>query len=557
MPTDLEIARKVPLKPIAEIAAKLGFLPEDLELYGPWKAKISARTCRQAGGCRDKGNLILVSAITPTPAGEGKTTVSIGLAQGLQRLGHVTALALREPSLGPVMGVKGGATGGGWSQVLPMEDINLHFTGDIHAVTAANNLLSAMLDNHLHHDNALRIDPRMVRWRRVMDMNDRSLRQIVVGLGGRTMGTPREGGFDISAASEVMAILCLTESFGDLKRRLDNILVGFDYDQAPVTAKGLRASGAMAMLLKEAFKPNLVQSIEGVPAFIHGGPFANIAQGTNSVMATRLALRSADWVVTEAGFGFDLGAEKYFDIVSRSAGFSPRAVVLVATVRALKMHGGMKKTDLKTVDPGAVERGLPNLAKHIENIKKFQVPCVVAINVFTQDSEDELQVVEDFCRAQGVTCARADVWGHGGAGALELGELVVKTANGFTGQYRPLYELDWSLEKKISTVSKEIYGAEAVDYTPQAKADLRRIVKIGYDRLPICIAKTQNSLSDNPSLLGRPKDFVATVREIIVAAGAGFVVPVTGEIMRMPGLPKIPAAEGMNIDEDGEVTGLF
>ncbi|MBU1413316.1 formate--tetrahydrofolate ligase [Myxococcota bacterium] len=557
MPTDLEIARQVELKPIGEIAAKLGFLEEDLELYGRYKAKISARTCRQASGCRDKGNLILVSAITPTPAGEGKTTVSIGLAQGLQRLGHKTALALREPSLGPVMGIKGGATGGGWSQVLPMEDINLHFTGDIHAVTAANNLLSAVLDNHLHHDNPLRIDPRMIYWRRVMDMNDRSLRKIVVGLGGRTMGTPREGGFDISAASEVMAILCLTESFTDLKRRLDNILVGFNYQQEPVTAKGLRASGAMSVLLKEAFKPNLVQSIEGVPAFIHGGPFANIAQGTNSVMATRLALRSADWVVTEAGFGFDLGAEKYFDIVSRSAGFSPRAVVLVATVRALKMHGGVKKSELKKVDPGAVERGLPNLAKHIENIKKFQVPCVVAINVFTQDSEEELAAVEAFCRAEKVACARADVWGKGGEGALELGELVAQTASDFKGAYKPLYELDWSIEEKIATVSREIYGAQAVDYTPQAKADLKRIVKIGYDKLPICIAKTQNSLSDNPALLGRPKDFVATVREVIVAAGAGFVVPVTGEIMRMPGLPKVPAAEGMDIDENGEVTGLF
>ncbi len=557
MSTDLEIARKTKLRPITEIAGKLGFLPEDLDLYGPYKAKISARTCRRAEGCHDRGNLILVSAITPTPAGEGKTTVSIGLAQGLARLGHLTALALREPSLGPVMGIKGGATGGGYSQVLPMEDINLHFTGDIHAVTAANNLLSAILDNHLYQGNDLRIDNRQVFWRRAMDMNDRSLRKIIVGLGGKTMGTPREGGFDISAASEVMAILCLTESFSDLKKRLDNILVAYSLDGGPVTARGLKASGAMSVLLKDAFKPNLVQTIEGVPAFIHGGPFANIAQGTNSVMATRLALRSADYVVTEAGFGFDLGAEKYFDIVSRSAGFSPRTVVLVATIRALKMHGGVKKTDLNKPDPKAVEQGLPNLQKHLENIRKFQVPCVVAINRFTQDTAEEIAIVRDFCRSMGTRVATADVWGQGGEGALELGELVVQSAAGFSGQYRPLYELDQSIEEKIAAVSREIYGAEAVDYTPQAKSDLRQIRKLGYDKLPVCIAKTQNSLSDNPKLLGRPKDFIATVREIIVAAGAGFVIPVTGEIMRMPGLPKVPASEGMDIDDEGNISGLF
>lgn len=557
MNTDLEIARKVQLKPIIEIAAKLGFVPEDLDLYGPYKAKISAQTCHRAEGCTDRGNLILVSAITPTPAGEGKTTVSIGLAQGLQQLGRVTALALREPSLGPVMGVKGGATGGGWSQVLPMEDINLHFTGDIHAVTAANNLLAAMLDNHIYHNNRMRIDPRMVQWRRVMDMNDRSLRKIILGLGGRTMGTPREGGFDIAAASEVMAILCLTESFSDLKRRLDNILVGYDYDQNPVTAKGLKASGAMAVLLKDAFKPNLVQSIEGVPAFVHGGPFANIAQGTNSVMATRLALRTAEYVVTEAGFGFDLGAEKFFDIVARSAKFSPRTVVLVATIRALKMHGGVKKTDLKQPNPAAVERGLPNLAKHLENIAKFQVPSVVALNVFSQDTEEELKIVENFCHFQGIPVARADVWGQGGAGALDLGEKVIASVQNYKGNYKPLYDLSQPIEEKIATVAREIYGAQSIDYTPQAKADLKRLIKAGYNQLPVCIAKTQNSLSDNPALLGRPKDFIATVREIQVAAGAGFVIPITGDIMRMPGLPEVPAAENMDIDDQGNITGLF
>lgn len=557
MNTDLEIARKVQLKPIVEIAAKLGFVPEDLDLYGPYKAKISAQTCHRAEGCTDRGHLILVSAITPTPAGEGKTTVSIGLAQGLQRLGRVTALALREPSLGPVMGVKGGATGGGWSQVLPMEDINLHFTGDIHAVTAANNLLAAMLDNHIYHDNRLRIDPRMVQWRRVMDMNDRSLRKIILGLGGRTMGTPREGGFDIAAASEVMAILCLTESFSDLKRRLDTILVGYDYDQNPVTAKGLKASGAMAVLLKDAFKPNLVQSIEGVPAFVHGGPFANIAQGTNSVMATRLALRTAEYVVTEAGFGFDLGAEKFFDIVARSANFSPRTVVLVATIRALKMHGGIKKTDLKQPNPAAVERGLPNLAKHLENIAKFKVPSVVALNVFSQDTEEELKIVENFCHSQRVPVARADVWGQGGAGALDLGEKVIASVQNYKGHYKPLYDLSQSIEEKIATVAREIYGAQSIDYTLQAKSDLKRLIKVGYNQLPVCIAKTQNSLSDNPALLGRPKDFIATVREIQVAAGAGFVIPITGDIMRMPGLPEVPAAENMDIDDQGNITGLF
>jgi len=557
MPADIEIARTTKLKPIAEIAAKLGLTPDDLELYGHYIAKVSAETCHRELVREPAGKLILVSAITPTKAGEGKTTISIGLAQGLARIGKKTVLALREPSLGPVMGIKGGATGGGYSQVLPMEDINLHFTGDIHAVTAAHNLLTAMIDNHIQQGDELAIDGRTVLWRRVLDVNDRSLRDVVIGLGGRTMGFPRESGFDISAASEVMAILCLTDSFSDLKRRLDNILVGFTFDRQPVTAKGLHASGAMAALLKHAFKPNLVQTIEGVPAFIHGGPFANIAQGANSIMATKLALRLADYVVTEAGFGFDLGAEKFFDIVSKAGKLDPGVVVLVATVRALKMHGGADKKELEKPDPDAVRRGLPNLAKHLENIGKFQMPAVVAINVFAQDTDEEIRAVEEFCKSQDVEYARAEVWAKGGEGGAELAEKVAKLLDEKPGHYKPLYELDWSVERKIETVAHEIYGAEAVDYTPDAQRDLSRIKRFGYDKLPVCIAKTQASLSDNPKLLGRPKDFLVTVRDIVIAAGAGFLVPITGKVLRMPGLPKHPAAERIDIDDDGNISGLF
>ncbi|MBN2379597.1 formate--tetrahydrofolate ligase [candidate division WOR-3 bacterium] len=557
MLSDMEIASNAKLKPITEIAAKIGLTPDDLELYGKYIAKVSAETCHRELGCESGGKLILVSAITPTPAGEGKTTISIGLAQGLAQIGKKVALALREPSLGPVMGVKGGATGGGYSQVLPMEDINLHFTGDIHAVTAAHNLLTAMIDNHIHQGDELDIDGRTVLWKHVMDVNDRSLREVVIGLGGRTMGFPRESGFDITAASEVMAILCLTDSFSDLKRRLDNILVGFTFDRKPVTAKGLHASGAMAALLKHAFKPNLVQTIEGIPAFIHGGPFANIAQGANSVMATKLAMRLADYVVTEAGFGFDLGAEKFFDIVSKAGKFNPGVVILVATVRALKMHGGVDKKELDKPNPGAVEKGLPNLAKHLENISKFNMPEVVAINVFTNDTEDEIKVIENFCSQKGYECARADIWAKGGEGGAALAEKVVHVLDTEPGQYKPLYELDWPVERKIETVAREIYGAEAVDYTPDAEKDLRKIKKLGYEGLPVCIAKTQNSLSDNPHLLGRPKDFLVTVRDIVIAAGAEFLVPITGDILRMPGLPKHPAAERIDIDDDGKITGLF
>ncbi len=557
MPSDIEIAHAAKLKPITEIAAKIGLSADDLELYGPHVAKVSAATCHREVEREMDGKLILVSAITPTPAGEGKTTVSIGLAQGLARIGKSAVLALREPSLGPVMGVKGGATGGGYSQVLPMEEINLHFTGDIHAVTAAHNLLAAVIDNHIHRGDELDIDGRTVLWKHVLDVNDRSLRDIVIGLGGRTMGFPRESGFDITAASEVMAILCLTDSFSDLKRRLDNILVGFTFDKKPVTAKGLKASGAMAALLKHAFKPNLVQTIEGVPAFIHGGPFANIAQGANSIMATKLALKLADYVVTEAGFGFDLGAEKFFDIVSRAGNLNPGVVVLVATIRALKMHGGADKKELDKPDADAVQKGLPNLAKHIENIGKFNMPAVVAINVFSNDTEDELKVVEEFCKAQDVDYARADIWAKGGEGGAALAEKVVDVLDSNPGHYKPLYELDWPVERKIETVAREIYGAEAVDYTSEAKIDLKRIKKFGYDKLPICIAKTQSSLSDNPRLLGRPKDFLVTVRDIVIAAGAEFLVPITGKVLRMPGLPKHPSAERIDIDDDGKITGLF
>lgn len=557
MSSDIDIANNVKLSPITEIAAKLGLSEGELELYGRYMAKVSADTCHREVGCEQTGKLILVSAITPTPAGEGKTTVCIGLAQGLAHIGKKAALALREPSLGPVMGVKGGATGGGYSQVLPMEDINLHFTGDIHAVTAAHNLLTAMIDNHIHQGDELAIDGRTVLWRHVMDVNDRSLRQMVIGLGGRTMGFPRESGFDITASSEVMAILCLTNSFSDLKRRLDSILVGFTFDGEPVTAKGLHASGAMAALLKHAFKPNLVQTIEGVPAFIHGGPFANIAQGANSVMATKLALRLADYVVTEAGFGFDLGAEKFFDIVSRTGNLDPGVVVLVATVRALKMHGGADRKELDKPNADAVRKGLPNLAKHLENIAKFGMPEVVAINIFSGDTEEELKVIEEFCAEKGCEYARAEVWAKGGEGGAELARKVVKVLDTEPAHYKPLYELDWPVEKKIETVAREIYGAEAVDYTPDAESDLRKITKLGYQNLPVCIAKTQNSLSDNPRLLGRPKDFLVTVRDIVIAAGAGFLIPITGEILRMPGLPKHPAAERIDIDDEGKITGLF
>lgn len=556
MRTDMEIARAIKMRPITEVAAELGIDADELELYGKYKAK--APLSYQSGKPRyANAKLILVSAISPTPAGEGKTTVSIGLSQALNRLGRQSTVVLREPSLGPVFGIKGGATGGGYSQALPMEDINLHFTGDFSAIEKAHNLLAALIDNNLQSKNrSLNLDPRTISWKRVMDLNDRSLRKIVVGLGGTTSGVPRETGFDITAASEVMAILCLSDDMRDLKKRLGNIFIGYTFDKKPVYARDLNAHGAMAALLKDAIKPNLVQTTEGTPAIVHGGPFANIAQGTNTVIATRTALALSEYTVTEAGFGFDLGAEKFLDIKCRIAGLAPNAVTLVATVRALKYHGGMSLADLKTPDLNALRRGIANLQKHIENIRLFNLAPVVAINKFTSDSSGELDFIRDYCRSAGVPAAVADVWGQGGAGALELAEIVIEKAAASSG-FKPLYELADSVEDKIKTIARKIYGAEAVDYTAKAKAGLRRVYDLGLENLPVCMAKTQKSLSDNPELLGRPKDFIITVREMEIAAGAGFLIPITGDIMRMPGLPEEPASERIDIDDEGSITGLF
>lgn len=554
--TDIEIANSVKMKPITEIAGKLGIPADVPELYGKYKAKLPLSLIDESK-IRNK-HLILVSAISPTPAGEGKTTVSIGLAEGLNRIGKQTTVVLREPSLGPVFGIKGGATGGGYSQVLPMEDINLHFTGDFNAVEKAHNLLAALIDNNIQSKtSSLGLDPRTVTWKRVMDMNDRSLRHIIVGLGGTTSGIPRETGFDITAASEVMAILCLAEDFEDLKRRLGNIFIGYTYDKKPVYARDLKANGAMAVLLKEAIKPNLVQTIEGNPAIIHGGPFANIAQGTNSVIATKMGLSLSDFVVTEAGFGFDLGAEKFFDIKCVKAGLNPSAVVLVATVRALKYHGGVKLDALKEENTEALAKGMENLEKHVENMKKFNICPIVAINRFVSDTDAEIRLVKEKCRELDVPVEVADVWAEGGKGAEKLATLAAKVAEQCLCQLKPLYDWNWSIEKKIETIAKEIYGAAAIDYTSQAKSDLKKIKALELENLPVCMAKTQKSLSDNPKLLGRPKDFVVTVRQIEIASGAGFVIPITGEIMRMPGLPDQPAAERIDIDNDGHISGLF
>ena len=554
--TDIEIANTVKLKPITEIAKKLGIDPEVIELYGKYKAKLPLDLIQPA---RMQGkHLILVSAISPTPAGEGKTTISIGLTEGLNRIGKKTTVVLREPSLGPVFGIKGGATGGGYSQVLPMEDINLHFTGDLNAIEKAHNLLAALIDNNIQSKtSSLGLDPRTVTWKRVMDMNDRSLRHIIVGLGGTSSGIPRETGFDITAASEIMAILCLSESFMDLKERLGNIFIGYTYDKHPLYARDLKAHGAMAALLKDAIKPNLVQTIEGNPAIIHGGPFANIAQGTNSVLATKMGLSLSDFVVTEAGFGFDLGAEKFFDIKCVKAGLNPSAVVLVATIRALKYHGGVKVENLKEENTAALRKGIENLEKHVENMKKFNICPIVALNKFVTDTDAEIQIVADKCKELGVPMEVAEVWAKGGEGAEKLAILAAKVAEQCVCKLKPLYEWSCDIEKKIETIAKEIYGAAAIDYTAQAKSDLKKIIALGLDKLPVCIAKTQKSLSDNPKLLGRPKDFVVTVRQIEIAAGAGFVIPITGEIMRMPGLPEKPAAENIDIDEQGHITGLF
>ena len=555
MKTDIEIAQSTQMRPIQEIAKTAGVPEEYLEYYGRYKAKIDYRLLRETE--TPNGKLILVTAINPTPAGEGKTTTTVGLADGMRRLGKNALVALREPSLGPVFGVKGGAAGGGYAQVVPMEDINLHFTGDFHAIGAANNLLAAMLDNHIQQGNALGIDVKRITWKRCVDMNDRQLRNIVDGLGGRMQGVPREDGFDITVASEVMAVLCLASSIPDLKERLSRIIVGYTYDDKPVTAGDLKAAGAMAALLKDALKPNLVQTLEGTPAFIHGGPFANIAHGCNSVMATRMALKLGDYAITEAGFGADLGAEKFLDIKCRMAGLTPDAVVLVATVRALKHHGGAAKADLNHEDLAALERGLPNLLRHVENITQvYGLPCVVAINRFPTDTEAELKLVEDKCRALGVNVALSEVWAKGGEGGIALAQEVIRLCES-ENHFRFAYDLDQSIEEKLEAIVTKVYHGKGVLLTPNAKKQMKQLTDLGFGGMPICMAKTQYSFSDDQTLLGAPDDFVVTVRNLKVSAGAGFLVALTGDIMTMPGLPKVPAAEKIDVDETGKITGLF
>lgn len=554
--TDLQIAKTVALKHISDVSKSFGIEPNEIEMYGKYKAKLPLKFIDKDKA--QKSNLILVSAISPTPAGEGKTTVSIGLSEGLNQLNKKTTVVLREPSLGPVFGIKGGATGGGYSQVLPMEDINLHFTGDFSAIEKAHNLLAAIIDNNIQSKTiSLHIDPRTIGWKRVVDLNDRALRRIVIGLGGTTSGVPRETGFDITAASEIMAILCLAENLTDLKNRLGNIFVGYTFDKQPIYAKDLKAEGAMAALLKDAIKPNLVQTLEGNPAIIHGGPFANIAQGTNSVIATLMGMSHSEYTVTEAGFGFDLGAEKFFDIKCQSANLKPKAVVLTTTIRALKYHGGADLKTLTTPDVNTLKNGLPNLEKHLENIGKFNVPAIIAINKFTSDSAEEIKVITEFAKSKNIKVAVADVWGQGGKGTLDLAQVVIDEVEKGSANFKPLYNWQSSVKEKIETIATEIYGAEHVDYSSKAKANLKTITNLGLENLPICIAKTQKSLSDNPKLLGRPKDFIITIREIEIAAGAGFLIPITGEIMRMPGLPAHPASENIDINDDGEIVGLF
>ena len=556
MLSDIEIAQQAKMQKITDVAAKLGISEDDIELYGKYKAKLSYDLIRRVKDKKD-GKLILVTAITPTPAGEGKSTTTVGLAQGLAKLGKKVIVALREPSLGPCMGIKGGAAGGGYSQVVPMEDINLHFTGDFHAITSAHMLLAAMLDNHIQQGNALNIDPRRIAWKRVVDMNDRELRNIVVGLGGKAHGVPRQDGFDITVASEVMAILCLASSLHDLKERLAKIIVAYDYNGNPITAGQIKAQGAMAALLKDAVKPNLVQTLENVPAIIHGGPFANIAHGCNSVMATQTGMKLADYTITEAGFGADLGAEKFFDIKCRYAGLKPDATVIVATVRALKMHGGVPKTELKTPNVEAVKKGLVNLEKHIENVKKFGVPCVVAINIFAQDTAEELEAVREHCAKHGVNVALSDVFAKGGEGGIDLAKEVIALADSGESKFAPIYPLEMSLKGKIETIAKEIYGADGVNYTKEADKALKEFEELGYGNLPICMAKTQYSFSDDPALLGRPSGFKITISNCRIAAGAGFIVVLTGDVMTMPGLPKVPAAEKIDVTDDGVISGLF
>ncbi len=556
MLTDIEIAQGAKMLPIEDVAAKLGIGREDLELYGDYKAKIKDGLYDRLKNKED-GKLILVTAINPTPAGEGKTTTTVGLGQAMEKIGKKTVIALREPSLGPVMGIKGGAAGGGYAQVVPMEDINLHFTGDMHAITAANNLLAAALDNHIHQGNVLNIDSRRIVWKRCMDMNDRALRQIVVGLGGKNNGFPREDGFNITVASEVMAILCLATDITDLKERLGRVVAAYAYDGKPVTAKDLEVHGAMTLLLKDALKPNLVQTLENTPCLMHGGPFANIAHGCNSIKATRLALKLADYVITEAGFGADLGAEKFFDIKCRYGKLKPNAVVLVATVRALKYNGGIKKEDLVKENIEALERGIVNLEKHVSNIKKFGVPVLVAINHFATDSENEIALIKQKCKEWDVDVAFSQVFLKGGEGGVELAEKLCQLIEHEPSDFKPLYDVNFSLKVKIETINREIYGGSAVVFTDKALKDLSTIEALGFANLPVCMAKTQYSLSDNPALLGRPEGFTLTVKEVRLSAGAGFVVVLTGEIMTMPGLPKVPAANKIDISNDGVITGLF
>ena len=556
MKTDIEIAQEAQMLPITEVVKEIGLTADDLELYGKYKAKISNEYLKKIEGNK-KGKLVLVTAINPTPAGEGKTTTSVGLGQAFGKLGKKAIIALREPSLGPCFGIKGGAAGGGYAQVVPMEDLNLHFTGDFHAITSANNLLAALLDNHIQQGNALRIDTRQIVWKRCLDMNDRVLRNVVVGLGNKTDGFVREDHFVITVASEIMAILCLATDLEDLKDRLGKIIVAYDLDGKPVTAKDLQAVGAMAALLKDAILPNVIQTLEHTPALVHGGPFANIAHGCNSVRATTAALSMADYVVTEAGFGADLGAEKFFDIKCRQAGFSPDAVVLVATIRALKYNGGVPKTELSAENVEALEKGIVNLEKHIENLQKYKVPVVVTLNSFVTDSEAEIAFVKQFCEERGCEFAISEVWEKGGEGGIALAEKVLKTLEEKESHFEPLYPSELPLTEKIETVAKEIYGAKGVNYTAAAKKQLAKLTELGFGDLPVCMAKTQYSLSDDPALLGRPKDFDITVREAYVSAGAGFVVVLTGAVMTMPGLPKQPAAFGIDVDESGKITGLF
>lgn len=556
MLTDVQIAQNASMLPIKDVAGQIGLSEDDLELYGKYKAKISLETIKKLENNQD-GKLILVTAINPTPAGEGKTTTMIGLAQAMNKIGKKTIVAMREPSLGPCFGIKGGAAGGGYAQVVPMEDINLHFTGDIHAITTANNLISAMLDNSLQQGNPLNIDERQIVWKRVVDLNDRALRHIVVGLGGKVNGVPREDGFDITVASEIMGILCLANDLSDLKSRVARIIVAYTRDGSPVTVADLKATGAVTLLLKDAIKPNLVQTLDHTPVFVHGGPFANIAHGCNSVMATKLALKLVPYTVTEAGFGADLGAEKFLDIKCRQAGLKPDAVVIVATVRALKMHGGMDKKELANENLEALRKGIANLEKHIENITKYGLPVIVAINAFPTDTKAELDLLEEICNAKGVKVALSKVWAKGADGGIELANGLIDLLENKESNFKPIYDLDLPIDEKIKTIAREIYGADDVIFTKKAKTNIKKLTDLGFGKLPICIAKTQYSLSDDPTLLGRPTGFNIEINDLIPNTGSGFLVAISGDIMRMPGLPKVPAANNMDILEDGEIVGLF